>query len=117
MAAPFIVESSARAPDFFPPPLFTAPICQIPRFAKFHQSGAGVSVAHFAHKRRGPFFSHHQTKGTIAMSDNKHVKINVDAYGKNAPEAAKFGRGTSTREGVEQAQNGRRNATPGEYGK
>jgi hypothetical protein len=41
----------------------------------------------------------------------------VDVYGDSAraPDAAKFGKGTSTREGAQQAQDARRNARPGDY--
>ena len=42
-------------------------------------------------------------------------EILIDTYGNKAPDAAKFGKGTSTREGAQEAQDARRSARPGEY--
>jgi hypothetical protein len=43
--------------------------------------------------------------------------ILINTYGTSAPDAAKFGVGTSTRHGAQEAQDARRNVRPGEYGK
>jgi hypothetical protein len=44
--------------------------------------------------------------------------IKVSVYGSNAPDAAKFGVGTSTRQGVEEAAQARRdNQAPGNIGR
>jgi hypothetical protein len=47
-------------------------------------------------------------------NQNEKPVIHVDVYGKNAPDAAKFSVGTSTREGAQQAQDARRNQRPGD---
>ena len=51
------------------------------------------------------------------MSKSEKPEILVSVYGDKAPAAAKFGVGTSTREGVQEATDARRNAPVGEYGK
>jgi hypothetical protein len=46
----------------------------------------------------------------------KTPPVLVDTYGvRNVPDAAKFGVGTSTREGAQQAQDARREQKPGDY--
>jgi hypothetical protein len=39
----------------------------------------------------------------------------IDTYGNKAPDAARFDKGTSAREGAQEAQDARRNAKPGSY--
>jgi hypothetical protein len=53
------------------------------------------------------------------MSDTttKPLDVLVDVYGTRAPDAAKFGVGTSTREGAQAAQDARRQAKRGDYSK
>lgn len=54
---------------------------------------------------------------TAAANSGEKPEILTDTYGnRGVPDAAKFGVGTSTREGAQEAQDARRNATPGEYG-
>ena len=54
-------------------------------------------------------------KDTAAANRGKAPDILVDTYGTKAPDAAKFGVGATDRAGAQQAQDARRNATPGEY--
>ena len=49
------------------------------------------------------------------MSKENDTEILVDTYGNKAPDAAKFGVGTRTQEGAQQAQDARRTARP-DYG-
>jgi hypothetical protein len=55
---------------------------------------------------------------TAATRHGQKPAILTDTYGvKNVPAAAKFGVGTSTREGAQQATDARRAQRPGDYSK
>jgi hypothetical protein len=57
-------------------------------------------------------------RDTEAAKRGKMPNILVDTYGRtNVPAAAKFGVGTSTREGAQQAADARRAQRPGDYSK
>jgi hypothetical protein len=49
------------------------------------------------------------------MSDSK-PELLISTYGnRGVPDAARFGKGTSTHEGAQEAQDARREVKPGEY--
>ncbi len=48
---------------------------------------------------------------------SKQPEILIDTYGLRVPDAAKFGVGTSTRQGAQEAQDARRNVRVGDYDK
>jgi len=58
-----------------------------------------------------------QINGDTAAANRGVVPdVLVDTYGnKDVPDAARFGKGTSTTQGAQQAQDARRNATPGAF--
>jgi hypothetical protein len=46
---------------------------------------------------------------------NRPVDILVNVYGRNAPDAAKFGRGATTIQQIQEATDARRAQKPGDY--
>jgi hypothetical protein len=54
-------------------------------------------------------------KGSHMANSNEKPDVKVNVYGSNAPAAAKFGVGATTRQEIEEPTQARRDQRPGDY--